>query len=116
MFWIYPRINHLIVVTKRHWVDLQAALFAIFMHRSYASLSSKYGNDALWVPAVMNQRICSPRILVPNYTVWIARWIGVVVKTARYDKAGVQQSFDVAWHVYVPSMGNKEKKSCKKQH
>lgn len=52
-----------------------------------------------------------PDMLVPNHTVWIVRRILVVVKTARYDKAGALQSFDIAWHVNVPSAGSMENES-----
>lgn len=55
-------------------------------------------------------------ILVPNHTIWIARWILIVVKTARDDEAGTQHSSDIAWQLNMPSLGTTEDVSCKRSN
>lgn len=112
ILWIHPGVDLLTMVICIHWVDLKTAVFGICPVS--ACFVSKYPNDIIWIPAVINQRIWVAVILVPNYTVWSLWWIPIVVKFARDDKAGTLHPFDPAWHLYIPSCGTVENISYKR--
>lgn len=112
ILWIHPRVNSLSVVMPCHWPDFETALFTTSKSSHSGCFSSKYVNDRLAVPAVINQRVSLSDILVPNHTIWIMRRVFIVVKTTRNDNTGTQHRFNCIWYVNRPSPGTTGYASC----
>lgn len=113
ILWIYPGVNLLSVIRPVHWEDLKTALLGVWNINSKCS-SPKFANDIVRVPVIINQRITTITILVPNHSRWIMGWILIVVISAWDDKAGAQQCFHIAWHLNMPSPGTVANVSCKR--
>lgn len=111
MLGIYPWVNLLSVVFPSHGVDHKTARFSHWIEQT--CLPYKLTNDIISVPVIIYQRISTIHILVPNHSIWPFRWIPIIIKIARDDKAGSPQSFNVAGQVHIPSTGTTENKSCK---
>lgn len=112
ILWIHPWVNPLSVVMPCHWADFETALFTTIKSGRSGGFFSKYVNDRLAVPVVINQRVALFNILVPNHTVWIARRVFIVVKTTGDDDTGTHQRFNVTWHINCPSPATTANASC----
>lgn len=112
ILWIHPRVNYLSVVMPRHRPDFETALFTTSKSSYSGCFFSKYANDRLAVPVVINQRVSLSDILVPNHAIWIMRGVFIVVKTTRNDNTGTQHCFNGIWYINCPSPGTTGYASC----
>lgn len=113
IFRIHPGIKLLTVISQGHWVNQQTTCPMVW-RSIYTCSSFKYVQHIIPVPVVIYYWISSSHILIPHYTIWSSRWILIVIITARDNKTGTQQSFDISWHCYLPSTGAAQNISCKR--